>query len=321
MTFDEHYSSEIPGSEADEPTARRGGKKEGSKDLPRVLRCLIDEHRHLNSLIRALERKARQKDSLEVGDYYLLRDIAGYLHDYPDRVHHPTENFLFEKLLQRVPSSKRTITGLRRDHQAVAAETRSLLELLEKVIDKPDISLEQLIRQSCLDFVNHQRNHMQFENQKLFPAAIESLSNSDWKQIESRFAAEEDPLFGRIVGSNHRLLYEYLINPADKATRDFGISRLFSLDRLILTAELLEKNSVSSCTRLRILAEVVSKESRMALAKFLKPKNLANSIGVAVNYSTFLNRSLLNCSGDLMRISSITMKDALALYSRRNPAK
>jgi len=252
MTFEADINA-VPDSEVD-MVAQGSGPGGDNRKLPRVLRCLFDEHRHLNALMRALERKARQNGRLDAGDYYLLRDIAWYLHDYPDRIHHPTENLLFEKLLLRLPSTKETIKGLRRDHQAVAVETQELLDLLDRAIDKPNKRLEQRVRQACLDFAAHQRNHMQFENQKLFPAAIESLSEADWKLIESHFAAVEDPLFGRVVGNSHRLLYEYLVNPAGKVTESFSVSRLFSLERLILAADLLERSSGSSCARLKMLA-------------------------------------------------------------------
>ncbi len=314
-------SSYIPEGETDQRAARIEKGAESNSALPRVLRCLFEEHRHLNALMRALERKTRQNGSLKVGDYCLLRDIVWYLHDYPDRVHHPTENLLFEKMLQRDPSRKKTVTGLRRDHKAVAVETRGLLDLLDKAIDKPGKKVEQSVRRDCLDFVEHQREHMQFENQKLFPAAIETLSEVDWKQIETHFAAVEDPLFGRVVGNSHRPLYEYLVDLSGKTTESFSISRLFSLERLILTVELLEKNSLSSCARLNVLGQAVSEETRAAVAASLKPEGLVSAIGLPVKYAAFLGRSMLDCSGDLARISSATAKDTLALYTGRNPIK
>jgi hemerythrin-like domain-containing protein len=319
MTFDTGNSRDASGGEGYELAARPEDKGSDDKKLPRVLRCLFEEHQHLTALMRALERKARQGSSLNQGDYYLLRDIVGYLHDYPDSVHHPTENLLFEILLKREPGRKKTVTGLRRDHKSVEAETQNLLDLLDKAIDEPTAKLEQSVRKSCLDFAGHQRRHMQFENQKLFPAAIDALSPSDWKQIESHFAAVEDPLFGRVVGNSHRLLYEYLMNPAGKAAENFSVTRLFSLERLIMMVDVLEKGSGSWCARLKDLGEEVSEETRTTVAKSLKPESLISAIKLPIRYAAFLGKSMLNCSSDLARISTTAAKDSLALYARRNP--
>ena len=319
MTFEAGNSTDHVPEVTEQSGSRDRGDDSHKKELPRVLRCLFDEHRHLNSLMGALERKARQKGKLKAGDYYLLRDIAGYLHDYPDGVHHPTENLLFEILLRREPDRRQAVAGLRRDHQCVAAETQGLLDLLDQAIDEPSREVERSVRQSCLDFAQHQRNHMQFENQKLFPAAIEALSQADWKQIEAHFAAVEDPLFGRVVGNSHRLLYEYLVHPAGKVKERFSVSRLFSLERLIMTAEVLEKGTDSWCARLKDLGGDLSEETRSTVAKSLKPESLVSAFTLPVKYAAFLSKSMLGCSGDLSRISMTTAKDALALYTRRNP--
>jgi len=319
MTFEAGKSTDRPDDGADHSGFPCRDKGSDKQELPRVLRCLFDEHRHLNALMRALERKARQKSSLVAGDYYLLRDITGYLHDYPDSVHHPTENLLFEILLRREPDRKQAVAGLRRDHKSVAAETQGLLDLLDQAIDEPTREVERSVRQSCLDFADHQRKHMQFENQKLFPAAIEALSQADWKKIEAHFAAVEDPLFGRVVGNSHRLLYEYLVHPAGQATESFSVSRLFFLERLIMTVEVLEKGTGSWCARLKDLGENVSRETQAAVARSLKPESLVSAFTLPVKYAAFLSKSMLDCSAELSRISTTIAKDALALYTRRNP--
>ena len=301
--------------EAQARLAKENGKS--SFRLPRVLRCLFEEHRHLAALLRALEGKAQKKGRLNTGDYYLMRDIVGYLHDYPDHVHHPTENRLFEKLLQREPSRKKAVKRLRDDHRAVAHETQTLLNLLDQVIEDSTRDKEKAVRMSCEAFISHQRAHMQFENQEMFPAAIDSLSPADWKQIEIHFEAADDPLFGQIVGSKHRLLYEYLMSPAAQASGKFQVSRFFSLERLILTVDALEEGTGTWCNRIKNLGEDVSQETRALVTKSLKPESLTSVIGLPVNYAAFLGKSLFDCTGDLVQIYSSTVKKSVkVLFSQ-----
>jgi hemerythrin-like domain-containing protein len=318
MTFESAEKSKMPHSEKVECSTRPEGES-GGNELPRVLRCLFEEHRHLNALMNALERRIQPRVTLTQGDYFLLRDIVAYLHDYPDSVHHPTENLLFEILLERAPSSRKAVAGLRRDHASVAAETQDLIDLLEQAIDEPTEQVEQQVREGCRAFIDHQRNHMRFENLNLFPAAMEALSPQDWKQIEAHFAAVEDPLFGRVVGSRHRLLYEYLAQPAGKAAENFSISRTFSLERLIMAVEVLGKGTDSWCARLKDMGREVSHETRTAVSNTLKPESIGSAIGLPVQYTVALGKSMLDCGGDLFRISTTTAKDALALYTDRNP--
>ena len=150
---------------------------------PEVLRFLFEEHRHLSALVRVLEEKAGQAHPLALGDYYLLHDIVGYLHDYPDQVHHPTENLLFQKLVRRVPAARAQVDRLLQDHEAVAAETLELLQLLGEAIEDPDSAGEPDIRKACKRFARHQIDHMGRENRDVFPLAIEALARSDWRSF------------------------------------------------------------------------------------------------------------------------------------------
>lgn len=298
-----------------------GDMSENSPGVPKVLRCLFEEHRHLAALIHALEGKATQCESLHAGDYFLMHDIVAYMHDYPEHVHHPTENRLFETLLRRVPSRKKAVKRLRNDHEAVARETQDLLDLLDEAIDEATEEREQDIRQACEAFVSHQRAHMQFENQEMFPAAIESLSKADWKEIELHFAATDDPLFGQAVANRHRTLYEYLVSPVSKASEKFTVSRMFSLERLILTVDTLEKGTGSWWARIQNLGEEISGETRSVISRSLKPAGPGSFIGLPFAYTAFLGRSLLDCSNDLARIYTSTAKDTLAIYTGRKPKR
>lgn len=291
----------------------------GDSGIPQVLRCLFEEHRHLTALTRALEKKAQQSAPLGTGDYYLMRDIVGYLHDYPDHVHHPTENRLFELLKKRMPSKAPAVKRLLNDHRAVAQETQTLLDLLDQAIEESSGEREQVVRLACGAFVRHQRAHMQFENLEMFPAAIDALTASDWKQIEKYLEAVDDPLFGRIVGKEHRLLYEYLLDPVNKASDRFTVSRLFSLELLLRSVDIMEQGHSSWWMRINELASEVTDETRQVVGKALKPKGLGAAIGLPLNYAAFLGKSLFDCGGDLFRISTTTAKDALALFSERSP--
>jgi hemerythrin-like domain-containing protein len=284
---------------------------------PEVLRCLFEEHRHLAALVRVLEEKAGQARALDLGDYYLLHDIVGYLHDYPDQVHHPTENLLFEKLVRRVPAAQPRVERLLRDHEAVAAETLDLLHALDAAIENPDPADEPAIRQACKRFARHQSDHMRRENRDLFPLAIDALARSDWRSIERHFAAVEDPLFGRVVGKEHRLLFEYLANPMDKVSEQLAVVGLLSQERLVLAADVLGRGAASGWSRLGALGGELSGEARAELDALRNDPGLFAAAGLPLRYGRFLGKALIGCSTDLLAIYTQTTRETLGLYGLR----
>jgi hemerythrin-like domain-containing protein len=289
----------------------------GPDRQPEVLRCLFEEHRHLSALVRVLEEKAGQPRPLDLGDYYLLHDVVGYLHDYPDQVHHPTENLLFRKLVRRVPAAQERVDRLLRDHEAVAAETLDLLTMLDAAIEDPDSAGQREIRQACKRFARHQSDHMRRENRDVFPLAIDALARSDWRSIERHFAAVEDPLFGRVVGKQHRLLYEYLADPVDKASEQLVFAGLLSQERLVVMADVLGQGAATWWGRLGALGGELSAEARSELDALRSDPGVISAAGLPVRYGLFLGKALMGCSTDLLGIWAGTARETLALYSSR----
>jgi hemerythrin-like domain-containing protein len=277
-------------------------KKAEIERLPAVLRCLFEEHRHMEALTRVLTDKASQSENLEPGDAYLLRDVVAYLHDYPDQVHHPTENLLFEAVVKRDPGLQGIADHLREDHAAAAALTQSLLALLDRLIEAPGEANEQAVRSASLEFARRQRAHMRFENNELFPVAIDCLSRSDWQSIERHFERVEDPLFGRTVASRHRLLYEYLLGHADRAESGLAGIQQLGLERLMLSAGSIEEGIESGFARVLQLGDEVVSGTRSSLAQAVQPESVGKAVTLPARYSLFLARSVLGCGKDLGRI-------------------
>ena len=279
-------------------------KRQEPESTPRVAQCLFAEHRHLTALTRLMADKAAQPGRLVRGDWYLLRDVVGYLHDYPDRVHHPTENLLFDIVVRRDPAMQPAAERLRREHDVIAAETGRILGWLDRLIDAPDDGLERRTRAACRAFAKKQQAHMRFENHELLPVAIASLSRTDWRRIERHFAAVDDPLFGPAIGRRYRLLYEYLTGPADVAEAGLAGLQMRMLERLMFSGQVLEEGIQTGCARLRELGDRLLAETRSAFAEASRPPGLTATATLPARYSAALARSLLGCGVDLARIGA-----------------
>jgi len=291
------------------------------REVPEVLHTLFQEHRHLNALVRVVLEKINQTERLQLVDYYLLRDIIGYLHDYPNEVHHPTENLVFDKLLIRRPSLKKAVQRLRNDHEIVLVKTQELLDLADQAIENPSSENEILIRKACRDFGWHQQEHMKFEDLELFPEAFEWMTAADWSTIETQVAAVNDPLFGGAVGNQHRLLYEYLMDSALGAGENFNLGRAFSFRRFMMAGKIVERGVGSCCSRLLSMGGALAQETVSTMKQSVKPDSIGSALVLPMKYASFMSSSMLHCSRDLVGIWTRSARETLELYSSADNVK
>jgi hypothetical protein len=206
---------------------------------------------------------------------------------------------------------KESTRRLRRDHHDISKETGGILELLDQAVEGGDQDVEQAVRSACETFVVHHREHMEFENRTLFPAAMKSLQPSDWQEIESHFAAVEDPLFGRAVGRKHRTLYEHLISPMNEASERVNLLQIKSMEHLILAGAAIVDGVDAWYARLRELREALFAEASATVSRSIQSRSLVAGSVLSLQYGVFVCGSNFRCASDLLRIWATTAREAL----------
>jgi hemerythrin-like domain-containing protein len=281
---------------------------------------LIAEHRALFALMRELERVAGRRGPLQAGDYCLMRDIVAYVHDYTDNVHHPTEDFVFTRLLAHRPAARQMVVRLRHDHEAVARETKTLFDRLDAIAVERASGRHADVLKSCKDYAARQQAHMQLENEEFFPAALRWLTASDWRVIAANFLVADDPLFGTVVSRKHRVLYEYLLDPEamTQQTHDAGIWR--SPQTHQRAARIVCQSGREWAARVLEFWRAVGKQTRDTYAQSLPPKSLSDALVLPVTYATNLGKFVADCSVDLYQIGRTTAQKTLANYSSQHGA-
>ena len=280
--------------------------------VPRVVQRLFAEHRYLGALVQVLTTKSSTHHRARVGDLYLLRDVVAYLQDYPDHVHHPTEELLFARVLLHKPALQGLVARLRRDHDELAQENRRVLALLDEALDRPREARARAALDGCHALARRQREHMQVENTEAFPAALATLSRADWHRIEARFRAADDPLFGQVVSSRHRRLYEYLLDFADR--REGRGPDWLSAARLKRAGALMSAGGEDCWRRVAGLGGAVIAASGSALRQSLQPASLTAAITLPASYGWQIGRSVSDCGADLLAIWAATARRMLELY-------
>jgi len=278
--------------------------------LPAAVVTLQDEHRYMNLLLTTLEEQLAASDLSGPGEYFLMQDIVRYLHEYPDTVHHPTEDLLFDKLVRREPDVEKDVARLRRDHDRLSENTSEILQLLNESAEQHTPEAAEAVRTALDKYIGRLRRHMRFEEAQMFPAAVQCLANRDWQAIESRLDAVQDPLFGSTVSQDYRLLYEYFASRANKLSRTATRFGFFQLDSMIVGADAIETGIAEMIEMLQRHAESLVGASRDAVDKTFNGDGVRPALAAQASFVGFLGKKGINVACDAAGIYIRTIKNA-----------
>jgi Uncharacterized conserved protein len=179
------------------------------------LQIIRDEHRALASMLRSLQMLVAEGPGDQPHRFFdVLRAMLFYIDEFPERLHHPKESrLLFPKLGRAKPALAQVIRKLEDDHVRGEDRVRALQHLLLawELIGEPR---RAAFVDAAQEYVNFYLEHMRTEETQLLPAAEQSLSDTDWVELDEAFTTDRDPL--------------------TLGTHDSGLERLFT--RIVLSA-------------------------------------------------------------------------------------
>src|SRR5262249_34464363 len=119
-----------------------------------------------------------------------------YVSGYPDQCHHPKEDLVYRKLLNRHPDMASSLKDLVAEHAKLVDATRELSRAIDESRRNPAAANETLANQ-LEGVLRFYRPHMAMGEQYFFPAALKNLSRDDWAAIDFALFEQPDPLFDR----------------------------------------------------------------------------------------------------------------------------
>lgn len=176
-----------------------------------MMGILDDLHRDHRNLARLLDLLTDQMEILQAEgrpDLAVLRDMVDYVETYPDLVHHPKEDVLFERYLRQFDGdgARGVIEGLMAEHKELKDLTSELKDSIEGVLHDMPLEREAFVAQLA-DFIARQRRHLDTEEAQVFPLLRDGLSDVDFEAAERAIPARTDPLFGVEVQKQFEALY------------------------------------------------------------------------------------------------------------------
>jgi hemerythrin-like domain-containing protein len=173
-----------------------------------ILVQLHEDHRNIRRLLELIlisPEAAADRRYMQQG-----ADVMRYMTGYPDQFHHPREDLMFDRLLERDAASCDVIGRLREEHILLGQEGLALREVFDEHLaaDRmPDDELHGLAR----GYVQLQTGHMVREEHAVFANARLVLTAEDWAAIDTLLATRPDPVFGLQVQHGFRGLREFLM--------------------------------------------------------------------------------------------------------------
>ncbi|HTO83650.1 MAG TPA: hemerythrin domain-containing protein [Methylomirabilota bacterium] len=178
--------------------------------MVQIIDQLGRDHRNLRLLLDIVEEEMDAYREGCVPDFDLLRMVAEYTLHYPDLVHHPRENVIFERLRVRDPAAGEIIGTLGQEHKKLAELTRRFVGAVSNA--SRDVQLpREWLDAVAKEYVLANRLHMQIEEEHFFPRAMAYLTVDDWAGIDQRVARADDPVFGEKVEEAYLYLHERVL--------------------------------------------------------------------------------------------------------------
>jgi hemerythrin-like domain-containing protein len=175
-----------------------------------LLERLHQDHINLNRLLGLLERETLLLERGANPDYYLMLDMLDYMRRYPDEVHHPCEDVIFEAYLERFREGAEIIEHLRSEHQVLVEDTQELRYCVERIVQGSICSREDF-QTALAGYLARQREHLNREEAEVFRLIDAALGAEDWHRLEPLLPASTDPLFGGPVAERFASLYSHLL--------------------------------------------------------------------------------------------------------------
>ncbi|WP_026958263.1 MULTISPECIES: hemerythrin domain-containing protein [Aliagarivorans] len=176
-----------------------------------MIKSLQQDHQNIAKLLKVLEHKLELIRSEKAVKYKLLDDIVTYLHDYADKFHHPKEDMIYDYYVKYRVVEDDLSGKLKVQHEELKELTEELQGALELILLDAVVPLDQF-SDRLEAYIQAQWEHLNYEEEVVFPALLRHLTADDWRAIEQGWehgrGGDEDPLFGHQVKEQYHALAE-----------------------------------------------------------------------------------------------------------------
>jgi hemerythrin-like domain-containing protein len=174
-------------------------------DARALMTELREDHRNMALVLNLLDGLVDEMDAGKDPDFELFDEIMRYMTVYPDAVHHPKEDIVYEQLREERPDLAEDLDHVPDDHSDIARLGSLLRDEVEAVNAGTAVRREKMIEATSA-YVKRLRNHMQWEEEDLFKRIDSMLAAASQTVDVSAFQHIKDPVFELEVEAGFRRL-------------------------------------------------------------------------------------------------------------------
>ena len=176
-------------------------------------RILMDElrldHRNMAIVLNLLDELVVEMEAGRDPDFELFEEIMRYMTVYPDAVHHPKEDVMYEKLRAKRPDLAEDLDHVPDDHREIAQLSMLLRSEVEAVVAGAAVRRARMIEDAAA-YIKRLRDHMRWEEEDLFSRIDLMLDAEPYTVDISSIEHIKDPVFELEVESGFRRLLDSL---------------------------------------------------------------------------------------------------------------
>ncbi|WP_320822244.1 hemerythrin domain-containing protein [Reinekea sp.] len=149
-----------------------------------ILQKLNADHKSIAKVLYCLRAQIKGYDDPEIEpNIGQIMDILDYICTVPERWHHPVEDIVFTRLLEKNPPHPEQIRAILAEHAELERLTQELKTAFERVAMDIAVPVSLLYRTATV-YLSRQMLHLDAEESVLFPMAEEYLDDNDWSDVE-----------------------------------------------------------------------------------------------------------------------------------------
>jgi hemerythrin-like domain-containing protein len=190
----------------------------------RAISALEKEHRSIRKVAALLERLLEDLAKFDSEpDFVLLSSALYYVDEFPERVHHPTEErSIFDRLRRTTTALDPALDRLQAQHlESDALASRAARAMVRYQGGAPD-GLAGL-RSAVSAYSALLAEHISAE-EHLLDCAADYLTDGDWLSIATAFEAHVDPLSYHSTVEEFRRLHGRILNMLPRKMRVSGVN-------------------------------------------------------------------------------------------------
>lgn len=178
-----------------------------------LMQRLGQDHLRLAQLLDLFSALLDRFHAGQAPDYDLFCEMLEYLDSYADTIHHPTEDLIFRRTLEKGAEKRDVFDVLMRQHSVVIQMNQRFRRSLDGIVYGEVLRRDEVETQGRA-FVTTMREHMMLEDAEAFPIALAWLDGSDLDALEAQAPRAADPIFGNPDPQRFRALFKHLSEQA-----------------------------------------------------------------------------------------------------------